>query len=126
SSDSPGCLGQTRLFPKLLGSPDQRVVSSTSFLAFMRGNVGPNANPAFNENFDPQYALPAVVASVTRVDRGFTDSPSALVTRVFDDFPTVPTNTYSGNGVTVSFGGASQHDRAQRAAPLERNAPGPT
>jgi hypothetical protein len=126
SSDSPGCLGQTRLFPRLLGSASQRVVSSTSFLAFMRGNVGPSANPAFNQNFDPQFALPAAVANVTRIDRGYTDSPSATVTTVFDDFPTVPTNTYTGSGVAFVIGGASQHDGAQRAAGVEWNTPGPT
>ena len=125
NSDSPGCLGQTRLFPQLLGSASQRVVSSTSFLAFMRGNVGPGANPAFNQNFDPQFALPAVVAGVTRIDRGYTDSPSATVTKVFDDFPAVATNTYSGAGVTFTIGGASQHDGSQRAAAVEWNTSGP-
>ena len=92
-SDSPGCLGQTRLFPRLLGSADQRAVSSASFLAFMRGNVGAIADPVFNQNFNPQFALPALVANVTRVDRGYTDSPSATVTTVFDDFPVAATNT---------------------------------
>jgi hypothetical protein len=125
NSDSPGCLGQTRLFPQLLGSASQRVVSSTSFLAFMRGNVGPGANPAFNQNFDPQFALPAVVAGVTRIDRGYTDSPSATVTKVFDDLPAVATNTYSGAGVTFTIGGASQHDGSQRAAAVEWNTSGP-
>src|SRR5262249_27245623 len=124
SSDSPGCLGQTRLFPKLLGSPDQRAASSASFLAFMRGNVGPGANPAFNQNFDPQFALPGVVANVTRVDRGYTDSPSATVTRVFDDFPVAATNTYTGNGVQFTIGRAAQHDASQRAAAVEWNNPG--
>jgi hypothetical protein len=124
-SDSPGCLGQTRLFPRLLGSADQRVVSSTSFLAFMRGTVGPGANPAFLQNFDPQFALPAVVANVTRIDRGYTDSPSAAVTKVFDDFPAAATNTYTGSRVAFTIGGAAQHDGAQRAAAVEWNSAGP-
>src|SRR5262245_2453183 len=115
-SDSPGCLGQTRLFPRLLGSADQRVASSASFLAFMRGNVGPNRQPAFNQNFDPEFALPAVVSNVTRVDRGYTDSPSATITKVFDDFPDAPTNTYTSRGVQFTIGGVAQHDSAQRAA----------
>jgi hypothetical protein len=125
SSDSPGCLGQTRLFPKLLGSADERAASLTSFLAFMRGTIGPGANPAFIQNFDPQYALPAVVASVTRVDRGYTDSPSATVTTVFDDFPVVLTNTYTSDGVQFTIGGAAQHDGAQRAAAVSWNNGGP-
>src|SRR5262249_15414524 len=36
-----------------------------------------------------------------------------------------PTNTYSGNGVTVTFGGAAQHDSSQRAAAIEWNNSGP-
>src|SRR5262245_58263441 len=125
SSDSPGCLGQTRLFPKLLGSPDQRVASSASFLAFMRGNIGPGANPVFNQNFDPQYALPAVVDTVTRVDRGYTDSPSATVTKVFDDFPNPATNTYTAAGAQFAIGGVSQHDGSQRAAAVSWSRSGP-
>lgn len=124
SSDSPGCLGQTRLFPKLLGSADQRAVSSASFLAFMRGNVGTSADPTFNQNFDPQFALPAVVANVTRVDRGYTDSPSADVTRVFDDFPVATTNTHTASGARFTIGGVSQHDGSQRAAAVSWNTAG--
>ena len=123
-SDSAGCLGQTRLFPELLGSADQRVASSASFLAFIRGNVGPGRDPAFNENFNPEFALPAVVAGVTRVDRGYTDSPSATVTKIFDDFPLVPTNTYTASGVQFALGPVSQHDASQRAAAVSWNNPG--
>ena len=124
-SDSAGCLGQAKLFPRLLGSAEQRIASSTSFLAFMRGNVGPNANPAFNENFDPQFALPAALANVTRVDRGYTDSPSATITEVFDDFPAVATNTYTAHGVQFALGAVSQHDASQRAAAVSWNNAGP-
>jgi hypothetical protein len=115
-SDSPGCLGQTRLFPRLLGSADQRLVSSASFLAFMRGNVGASAQAAFNQNFNPQFALPAVVSNVTRVDRGYTDSPSETITTVFDDFPVAATNTYAANGMQFTLGQIPQHDGSQRAA----------
>jgi hypothetical protein len=123
-SDSPGCLGQTRLFPTLVGSADQRTMSSASFLAFMRGNVGPTADSSFNQNFDPQFALPAVAANVTRVDRGYTDSPSATVTKVFDDFPVAATNAYSAAGAQFSIGPVAQHDGAQRAAAVSWNTPG--
>jgi hypothetical protein len=124
-SDSPGCLGQTRLFPRLLGSADQRVASSASFLAFMRGNVGASPVTAFNQNFDPQFALPAVVSDVTRVDRGYTDSPSATITKVFDDFPTSPTNAYTAHGAQFALGPVSQHDISQRAAAVSWNNSGP-
>ena len=124
-SDSPGCLGQTRLFPRLLGSTDQRVASSASFLAFMRGNVGVSPVTAFNQNFDPQFALPAVVSDVTRVDRGYTDSPNATITKVFDDFPVAPTNTYNAHGAQFTLGPVSQHDSSQRAAAVSWNNAGP-
>jgi len=124
-SDSPGCLGQTRLFPTLVGSPEQRAISSASFLAFMRGNVGAGADPLFNQNFDPQFALPANVENVTRVDRGYTDSPSTTVTTVFDDFPLTATNTYTRSGTQFTIGGVSQHDPSQRAAAVSWNTAGP-
>jgi hypothetical protein len=123
-SDSPGCMGHTKVFPRLVGSPEQRTVSSASFLAFMRGNVGAGANPAFNQNFNPQFALPAAVTSVTRVDRGYTDSPNAAVTKVFDDFPAVATNTYTASGIQVAFGRPAQHDVLQRAAAVSWNSAG--
>ena len=123
-SDSAGCLGQTKLFPRLLGSADQRAVSSASFLAFVRGNVGSSRDPVFNQNFDPQYAVPAVVSNVTRVDRGYTDSPSATVTTVFDDFPAAPANTYTASGVQFSLGRVAQHDASQRAAAISWNTAG--
>lgn len=124
-SDSPGCLGQTRLFPRLVGSAEQRAASSASFLALMRGNVGPAADPVFNQNFDPEFALPPIVANVTRVDRGYTDSPSATITRIFDDFPSAPTNVYTANGVQFAVGSVPQHDGAQRAAAVSWNNAGP-
>ena len=107
------------------GSADQRVASSASFLAFMRGNVGAGAQQAFNENFDPQFAVPAIVSDVTRVDRGYTDSPSAAITKVFDDFPVVPTNAYTAHGAQFTLGGVSQHDASQRAALVSWNNSGP-
>src|SRR5215471_5952959 len=124
-SDSPGCHGQKRLFPQLLGSADQRTISSAAGLAFFRGNIGANKNPAFNQNFDPQFQLPAVVSSVTRVDRGYTDSPSSTVTTVVDDFSSPPASTYTTQNVQFAITGISQHDSSQRAAAVSWNAAGP-
>jgi len=121
-SDSPGCLGQKRLFPQLLGSPDQTTISSAAGMAFFRGNIGPGSNPVFNQNFDPEFALPAVVSNITRVDRGYTDSPSSTVTAVFDDFPNPTTNTYIAQNVQFSITGISQHDPSQHAAVISWNA----
>src|SRR5499427_5263781 len=124
-SDSPGCLGQKRLFPQLLGSSDQTTISSAAGMAFFRGNIGAGRNPAFNQNFDPEFLLPAVVTNITRVDRGYTDSPSSTVTTVFDDFSNPPANTYIVQDVQFAITGISQHDRSQRAAAVSWNAAGP-
>jgi len=121
-SDSPGCLGQKRLFPQLLGSSDQTTISSAAGMAFFRGNIGPDRNPAFNQNFDPEFALPPVVTNITRVDRGYTDSPSSTVTTVFDDFANPVTNTYIAQNVQFAITGISQHDPSQRAAAVSWNA----
>jgi len=64
------------------------------------------------------------VSNVTRVDRGYTDSPSATVTTVFDDFPAAPANTYTASGVQFSLGQVAQHDPSQRAAAVSWNTPG--
>src|SRR5215467_8756101 len=115
-SDSPGCLGQTRLFPHLLESPQQRTVASAALLAFFRGNIGVNRNPVFNQNFNPQFDPPTVVTNITRVDRGYTDSPSSTVTRVFDDFTSQLGNSYTTQNVQFSISSVAQHDSTQRAA----------
>jgi len=95
TSDSAGCAGpgNSPLFPTTIGSPQQRQTALASVMAFFRANVGPGANPVFNQIFDPQFGLPAVVTTVTRVDRGYTDGTGATV--LFEDFsqPT-GTNTY--------------------------------
>jgi hypothetical protein len=82
--------GNLRLFPNKIGSPAQRQTALASVMAFFRGNVG-NANPDFNQIFNPEFALPPFVTAVTRVDRGYTDGPVLE----FEDFRnTAGTNTY--------------------------------
>jgi hypothetical protein len=124
-SDSPGCLGQTRLFPHLLESPQQRTVASAALLAFFRGNIGPARDPLFNRNFNPQFDPPPVVTNITRVDRGYSDSPNSTVTRVFDDFINPSSNTYTTQNVQFSITGVAQHDTSQRAAAVSWNAASP-
>ncbi len=58
TSDSAGCFANKRLFDHLYGSADERAVALAGVLALFRGNVGPAANPAFNQNFNPQFELP--------------------------------------------------------------------
>jgi hypothetical protein len=122
-SDSPGCLGHRRLFGHLLGSPDEQTTALASVLAFFRGNVGASANPGFNDNFNPEFDLPAVVAQLTRIDRGYS-VPSALFTTTFDDFDQATgTNSYgvanTASDVSVAHGSIFNHSSFQRVAQIE-------
>ena len=122
-SDSPGCLKHSRLFGHLLGSAEQRMTALSSVLAFFRANVGTAANPAFNQNFNPEFELPASVADLTRIDRGYS-VPSALFTTIFDDFDR-PTGINSSGAentasqVSVTHGLAFNHSSQQRVAQIE-------
>jgi len=124
TSDSAGCLGHPRLFSQLIGSPEQRVTSFYSVLAFFRGNVGPSADPQFNQLFNPRYSLPVPLAQVTRIDRGYSDSPSPAVTAVFDDF-TAGFAQNTASNVAVAYGGIANHSAVQRTAQVSWNGPGP-
>jgi hypothetical protein len=123
-SDSPGCLAHRRIFAHLLGSDEQRVTGLASAMAFFRGNVGAAPDDSFNQNFNPEFALPAVVADITRIDRGYTDSPSATLTTVFDDFPNPPTNNYIVGNITFALGGIANHSSQQRVAQITWNGAG--
>src|SRR5262245_19656800 len=125
-SDSAGCLGFKRLFGNLLGSPEQRETALASVLAFFRANVGAAADPALGGVLNPQFEPPAGLAAITRVDRGYTDSPDASVTTTFDDFdqPTGFNSSGAANtasNVTVAHGGIADHDATQRVAQIEWN-----
>ena len=95
------------------GSPTQRTTGSASLLAFFRANVGAAASPTFNQNFNPRYALPSVVTSVTRVEQGFTASPNLSMTKILYDFPPSglpPETSFETNNVTATNGVISDHD----------------
>lgn len=128
-SDSAGCLDHTPLFAQPVGSPEQRQVSLTGMMALFRANVGAQADPSFNQNFNPQYDLPASLTSITRVDRGFTDSPNSGVTTVFEDFTAATgTSTYGfpndAVGIGVNHGTVPNHAPTQRAGQISWTSPG--
>jgi hypothetical protein len=129
-SDSGGCTDHAPLFPPTIGSPSQRQTSLASILAFFRGNVGATADPTFNQNFNPQYQLPPVVTDVTRVERGYIDSPDSTVTMVFERFdqPT-GTSTYgipntTGGLLTYDHGGVPEHDATQTSGAISWSSSG--
>ena len=122
-SDSAGCFANQRLFDHQPGSPDERTTAVASAVAFFVANVGASKLPDYNRIFNPQFALPASVANVTRVDRGYTDSPDSSFTSVFDNF-TGPTG-FNSNGpansssnVFVVHGHVANHDPLQQFAAL--------
>ena len=124
-SDSPGCLKHKRLFGHLLGSSEQRMTAVSSVLAFFRGNVGASANPAFTQNFNPEFQLPDAVAQLTRIDWGYS-VPSPVFTTTFDDFDQATgVNTYgtpnTASHVSVTHGSIFNHSSLQRVAQIEWN-----
>lgn len=85
-SDSNGCIGanNTALFSQI-ESASQRQTGLKPFLAFFRANVGNAATPSLNQIFDPRYAVPTSVSSLTTIERGYSASPSSTRTKVFND-----------------------------------------
>src|SRR5262249_21220157 len=120
-SDSAGCFFHPALFTFVNGSAEERQTGLVAAMAFFRANVGPSADPTFNENFDPLFTLPPVITAITRVDRSFTPSPNSGVTTVFEDFdqPTgINTHGVPNNAsiVTITHDVVPNHDPvAQRA-----------
>ena len=128
-SDSNGCLDHASLFSQPVGSPEQRQVGMASAMAFFRANVGPSADDAFSQYFNPLYQLPAVITDITRVDRGFTDSPNADVTTVFEDFTgATGTSTWGipndAIGISITHGSVPNHASVQRAGQIQWIEPG--
>ena len=88
----------TGVLPGVTGSERQRTTGSASITALVRGVLrssegdDDDEGSQFLRNFDPQYALPSVVTSVTRIERGFIASPSSQVTLALEDFDQ-PTGT---------------------------------
>jgi Bacterial Ig domain len=128
------CTGHNPLPRESTGSASQRQISSGSLVAFFRANLGTSANPTLNQNFDPLYAfpLPPALSTATRVEQGFTPSPSSNVTRVFDDFlPARGTNpaavsTFANHAhVTLSYGTVDNHDISLAAALISWTSSGP-
>ena len=128
-SDSPGCLANKRLFPHVPGSPEERTTGIASVVAFFVANVGASKLPAYNQNFNPQFELPSSVTNVTRVDRGYTDSPDSSLTTIFDDF-TGPSGFNShgpadnSSNVLVFNGHVANHSAQQFAALVSWNGAG--
>src|SRR5215471_7604894 len=122
-SDSAGCFANQRLFAHQIGTTDARTTAIASAVAFFVANVGAATLPDYNRNFNPQFQLPASVTNLTRVDRGYTDSPDSSLTKIFDDFTGPvgfnshgPANAFSN--VSLFYGHVANHDPLQQFAAL--------
>ncbi|MBC7882127.1 MAG: hypothetical protein H7Y37_12440 [Anaerolineae bacterium] len=122
TSDSSGCQLHTPIFEpgRTVGSANQRQVGLSSLTAFMRGYVGLEAQPSFTQNFNPQFEVPTNVSSVTRIERGFSETANSTITKVVEDFDLQTGSSSSGlpevvSNVIVSHRSVFEHDTVQRA-----------
>lgn len=126
--------GNNAIFTMSPGSPQQRLTSMSSLMAFFRGNVGSAIDSTFNRNFSPSWGIPANVTDEngavqpypTRADRGFT--PPVTI-KVFEDF-TGQTGTSSygfpndASNITIVHGTVPNHDPSLRAGRISWTAAG--
>jgi hypothetical protein len=121
-SDAVGCLGQTPIFPLLVGSPSQRRTALKTVIPFFRSNLGTAPIPSLARRFDPSYPVPPALASETSYARGFTPSPRASENFVIDYFDR-PTGTSSREVANQSSGLSHyEHGRASVNQDLKQRA----
>lgn len=124
-SDSDGCagVGNTPLFPALRGSANQRQTALQSLVPLMRARVGASAQPQLAKLFNPDTPLPSGLSAITKIDRGYTDTPADTVELRIEDFDK-PTGTSSSGqpelaqGIGIQHTFPVQHDASQRAAAI--------
>lgn len=132
TSDSRSCINHTAIFPSSIGSPKQQTTAAHPVLALLRGNLGPSADPSFNQLFPSRFALPAGLTAITPVERSFHDSAAPAVGIVLDDFDKATGTSSAGaanesSAVTVTHGTAgNRHDTGQRAAAISWSSAGAT
>lgn len=125
TSDATGCLGQTPIFPQLVGSPAQRRTALKTLIPFFRSNLGTTPTPSLARRFDPRYALPPTLTMETSYARGFTPTPRASENFVIDNFDQA-TGISSRNVANESSGlslyrhgqASANQDPTQRAAAI--------
>ena len=130
-SDSAGCTGadNVRLFGSTGGSGRIRHTARLSLVPFMLAHVGKAAQPALAATFDPAVPLPATLASVTKVDRGYSDTSDPTVVTTIERFDRSPGTSSSGQpayvrGIELQNVQPEDHDPVQRAAAIDWAASG--
>ena len=129
-SDSAGCTGADNV--RLFGNTGARGVppyGPPSLVPFMLAHVGKAAQPALAAMFDPAAPLPATLASVTKVDRGYSDTSDPTVVTTIERFDRSPGTSSSGQpayvrGIELQNVQPEDHDPVQRAAAIDWSASG--
>lgn len=86
SDDSYNCLNHKEVHGPGPESDVQQKVAAAQLSAFMLANVGADKNPSMGRMFDPSFAYPPSLASVTRVDRAHLYTFDRVYSAVVDDF----------------------------------------
>jgi hypothetical protein len=85
-SDSTGCQLHTPIFSATgTSSTRQQDVARIAMTSLFQGSVGKTSSTP-RRVFNPLYALPSSVSSITRVDRGYTSAADADVSLMLEDF----------------------------------------
>ena len=123
-SDSTGCHGTNHipLFQPTgqSGSEKERAAGMHALMGFFRAHVGANAQPAFKNAYDPQYALPPALEAVTHVGRAYSDASSKSQVTIVEDFSHDATTTLGGQpfvakNVTLTTATPPEHDATPKA-----------
>lgn len=107
TSDAWGCTGEPTHKPvfseSLTESKEQQTIALQSMAGFFRAHVGPDANPALAQQFDPAFELPTTLTKASAVDRDFIPAFEIGKTMRVDDFtqatgknPNGPSNLAAG------------------------------
>jgi hypothetical protein len=120
-NDSFGCAGHKALFKESdTGSEKQRATAIALVVSFFRSNLR-KLDVSFGHTFNPLYTVPASLSNLTRIDRGFIDTPDSSVSRTLEDFSGVSgfsnskvKNLY--NNVTVEHTNVLNHEWDMMAA----------
>lgn len=133
TSDSRRCggVGHTPLWTTgdgSYGSVKQQTTGLHAMMGFFRAHVGQNAQPALNNAYDPQFALPEGLETITRIERAYTDAADASQMTIVEDFTKASGTSLSGKptvaqNATVAHRTVPEHDAALKAAAITWTAP---
>lgn len=130
-SDSAGCAGpdNVRMFGATGGSGRIRHTARLSLVPFMQAHVGKAAQSELAAMFDPGVPLPHVLANVTKIDRGYSDTSDPSVVTMIERFNQRTGTSSSGQpafvrGIEIQNTRPEDHDPAQKVGAITWSATG--